>query len=451
MFRFPQKPSFMYSALALLVLVVLTVFASNVFAKTYIEGVRIWQAPDNTRLVFDLSHRVSHDLFTMKSPNRIVIDLKNTTLLTPISKLNIGENNELLRGVRTAKRNKNDLRIVLDLKKSVNPKSFVLSPNKDYGHRLVLDLFNNKHKSKKRKPKIKRFLGNSPRDVIIAIDAGHGGDDPGAIGYRGTKEKKVVLQVAKKLARKINQQKGMKAVLVRKGDYFIGLGKRVEIARQVQADLFISLHADAFRTKKAKGSSVYVLSDNGASSEAAGWLANKENNSDLIGGVSLGDKDDLLKLVLVDMVKNSTLEDSHRVAKQVLRKLKGVNSLHKNHVEKAGFRVLKAPDMPSILIEMAFISNPREEARLRSGNYQKKMSKAILRGVQSYFKTNAPPGTKLALMNRHQQQQQHKIASGETLSHIAKQYHVSIKGIRIANNLSSDKIKIGKILRIPVI
>ncbi len=422
-------------------------FAQSGYAKTFIEGVRIWQAPDNTRLVFDLSKRVTHDLFTMKSPNRIVIDLKNTSLIASLSNLQLDGNDSLLRGVRAAKRNKNDLRIVLDLKKAVQPKSFVLSPNKDYGHRLVLDLFNKKHTRKKSKPKIRRFNVNKPRDVIIAIDAGHGGDDPGAIGYRGTKEKKIVLQVAKKLAKKINKQHGMKAILIRKGDYYVGLGKRVEIARDVQADLFISLHADAFRTKKAKGSSVYVLSDNGASSEAAGWLANKENNSDLIGGVSLGDKGDLLKLVLVDMVKNSTLEDSHRVAKQVLRKLKGVNSLHKNHVEKAGFRVLKAPDMPSILIEMAFISNPKEESRLRNGNYQKKMSKAILRGVQNYFKSNAPPGTKLALLKQHE----HKITSGETLSHIAKRYKVSVKGIRLANNLSTDKLLVGKILQIPVI
>ncbi|MFV2060544.1 MAG: N-acetylmuramoyl-L-alanine amidase [Gammaproteobacteria bacterium] len=431
----------------LLSILLLCAIAPSVYAKTYIEGVRMWQAPDSTRLVFDLSKRVSHDLFTMKSPNRIVIDLKNTSILTSISNLKIDKNDTLLRGVRVAKRNKNDLRIVLDLKKAVKPKSFVLSPNKDYGHRLVLDLFNKNGLKKKSKPKIKRFRSSKPRDVIIAIDAGHGGDDPGAIGYRGTKEKKIVLQVAKKLAANINRQPGMKAVLVRKGDYFIGLGKRVEIARQGQADLFISLHADAFRTKKAKGSSVYVLSDNGASSEAAGWLANKENNSDLIGGVSLGDKDDLLKLVLVDMVKNSTLEDSHRVAKQVLRRLKGVNTLHKNHVEKAGFRVLKAPDMPSILIEMAFISNPKEESRLRSGYYQKKMSKAILTGVRSYFKSNAPPGTKLALMKQHE----HRITSGDTLSHIAKRYQVSIKGIRLANNLTNDKLKVGKILRIPVI
>ncbi len=437
----------MFTLRLLISTLLLCAFAPSAYAAAFIEGMRMWQAPDNTRLVFDLSKRVSHDLFTMKSPNRIVIDLKNTSLIASTSDLKIDKNDPLLRGVRVAKRNKNDLRIVLDLKKAVKPKSFVLSPNKDYGHRLVLDLFNKNRSKKKHKPKIKRVMPNKPRDVIIAIDAGHGGDDPGAIGYRGTKEKKIVLQVAKKLAANINRQRGMKAVLVRKGDYFIGLGKRVEIARRVQADLFISLHADAFRTKKARGSSVYVLSDNGASSEAAGWLANKENNSDLIGGVSLGDKDDLLKLVLVDMVKNSTLEDSHRVAKQVLRRLKGVNSLHKNHVEKAGFRVLKAPDMPSILIEMAFISNPKEESRLRSGYYQKKMSKAILHGVESYFKSNAPPGTKLALMKQHE----HKITNGETLSYIAKKYQVSVKGIKVANNLRNDKLIIGRILRIPVI
>ncbi|VAW98802.1 N-acetylmuramoyl-L-alanine amidase [hydrothermal vent metagenome] len=436
----------MFTLRLLLGILFLFVVASSSYATTFIEGVRMWQAPDNTRLVFDLSKRVTHDLFTMKSPNRIVIDLKDTNLIASLTGLKL-KSDTVLRGVRTAKRNKNDLRIVLDLKKAVQPKSFVLLPNKDYGHRLVLDLFSKKSKHKSHKAKVKRYSPNKPRDVIIAIDAGHGGDDPGAIGYRGTKEKKIVLQVAKKLARKINRQKGMKAVLIRKGDYYVGLGKRVELARQDQADLFISLHADAFRTKKAKGSSVYVLSDNGASSEAAGWLANKENNSDLIGGVSLGDKDDLLKLVLVDMVKNSTLEDSHRVAKQVLRKLKGVNSLHKRHVEKAGFRVLKAPDMPSILIEMAFISNPKEESRLRSGRYQTKISKAILRGVQSYFKSNAPPGTKLALMKA----KEHKISSGDTLSHIAKKYQVSIKGIRLANNLPNDKLTVGKILQIPVI
>ncbi len=406
-----------------------------------VEGVRMWPAPDHTRLVFDLNSPVQHSLFVLKSPDRLVIDLKYSHFNGQLPSL---ANDAFIKHIRYAKRGQNDLRVVLDLKRKIKPKSFVLKPHREYGHRLVVDLIDSTQ-TKPRKP-IRRDtdIQGKPRDVIIAIDAGHGGDDPGAIGRRGTKEKDVVLAIAKKLKVMINKQPGMKAKMIRTGDYYVSLKKRVTKAREAQADLFISIHADAFKDRRAHGSSVFVLSENGASSEVARFLAESENSSDMIGGVTLGNKDDLLKHVLVDMLKDSTMEESHDVAKHMIKGLKGVNRLHKRHVEQAGFRVLKAPDIPSVLIETAFISNSKEERNLRSSKHQKKLARAIFKGTLNYFKNNPPPGTLIALKDR-----KHRIASGDTMSGIAERYQVSMADIRRANGLKSNKLKIGKTLRIP--
>ncbi|MCW9024679.1 MAG: N-acetylmuramoyl-L-alanine amidase [Gammaproteobacteria bacterium] len=425
-----------------LILFVLLSLAGTSIASVDVKGVRMWPAPDNTRLVFDLGAPAAHTLFSLKGPDRIVIDLKGSQF--PGKLPSFDYSNTRIRAIRYAQHKKDQLRFVIDLKSAVRPKSFVLKPQGEYGHRLVVDLFHDEQHSKKttKKPYVPSHSGN--RDVIVAIDAGHGGEDPGALGRRGTREKDVVLAIARQLEQMVRRESGMKPLMIRTGDYYIGLKQRVEMARRKNADLFISIHADAFRNGKARGTSVFVLSERGASSEVAKFLAESENRADLIGGVSLEDKDDLLKMVLMDMVKNSTVEDSHDVAGRVLKSLKGVNRLHKNRVEQAGFRVLKAPDMPSILVETAFISNPEEERKLRSSRHQKKLAKAILKGIRGYFHANPPPGSLLAL-----RPQKHTISSGDTLSSIADRYRVSIRSIKHSNDLKSNSLRVGETLQIP--
>ena len=421
-------------------------------AQTEVNTVRMWPAPDNTRLVFDLTAPAEHNLFTLVGPDRIVIDLKQTRFRGKLPEFSYKDS--FIKNIRYAHREGNELRFVLDLNNQVRPKSFVLKPHRDYGHRLVIDLFDNPHTASQpaQKP-AKTYRPQRSRDVIIAIDAGHGGEDPGAIGARGTREKDVVLAIARKLEQLVRREPGMKPVMIRTGDYYVGLKQRMDRARKLNADLFISIHADAFHNRKARGTSVYVNSGTGASSEAAKFLANSENSADLIGGVSLDDKDDLLKLVLVDMVKNSTIEDSHKAARQMLKSLKGVNRLHKNKVEQAGFRVLKAPDMPSILIETAFISNPQGERKLRSRRHQMAMAKAILKGTRNYFRNNAPAGTTLASATNTPATtptRKHRISRGDTLSSLAERYRVSVAAIKRRNQLRTNMLRVGQVLRIPV-
>lgn len=405
--------------LVILVAVMLSSVASA--AQNSVHGVRMWPAPDNTRLVFDVSGPPEHSLFTLSEPDRIVIDIKHAQLAKPVTGLDFSKG--AVGNIRTAMQENGDLRVVLDLKKSVRPKSFALPPNAEYGHRLVVDLADNV--ASVPQPPIQNTQvvppQNSPRpvtvqpptqptpvrtipdasdagrDIIIAIDAGHGGDDPGAIGSGGTREKDVVLAIALKLAELVRNEKGMRPVLTRDGDYYIGLRRRVDIAREHKADLFISIHADSFKNRTASGSSVFTLSPRGASSEYARLLAEKENDSDLIGGVSLDDKDDVLASVLLDLSQTATMEASSDAGNHVLSQLRQISPLHKARVEQAGFRVLKAPDLPSMLVETAFISNPSEETKLRNATEQQRFASAILQGLRSYFRKSPPPGTRLAL------------------------------------------------------
>ena len=410
-------------------------------ASVAVKNIRMWPAPDNTRLVFDLSGPVEHSLFKLHKPERIVIDLNDASLQTKLSQLDFS--NSYIQAIRYARRNGHDTRVVLDLKHDVQPKSFVLKPQREYGHRLVIDLYD-KDEPKPAKT-IKQIQPvDKARDVLIAIDAGHGGEDPGAIGRRGTREKDVVYGIAKKLEQLVSRERGMKPVMVRRGDYFVPLKRRVEIARKQNADLFISIHADAFKKSRARGSSVYILSEGNASSDAARFLADSENNSDMIGGVSLDDKDDLTKMVLFDMAQNVTIEDSHNLARNMLTGLSRVTRLHKHHVEQAGFRVLRAPEIPSILVETAFISNPTEERNLKSSAHQSKLARAMLNGIRAYFRQHAPKGTLLALANV-----KHRISTGETLSDIAERYKVSISRLKQVNGLRNDVLRIGQVLQIP--
>ncbi len=409
-------------------------------APVQVEDIRLWTAPDHTRVVFDTDGPVQHELFTLHNPERLVIDISGAQAKASLKTGNVSAG--LISGMRAAMNTPDVLRIVLDLKQGVRPSSFILKPNREYGHRLVVDLYNKTDADKA--AVVKKTVADmkiTSRDLIIAIDAGHGGEDPGAIGRHGTREKDVVYSIARRLKDLINKEPGMKAVLIREGDYYIGLRQRIDKARQLNADLFISIHADGFRDHRASGSSVFVLSNRGATSEMARWLAEKENSSDLAGGVSLDDKDDLLAEVLLDLSQTATIEASLEVADNLLGELKGIGKTHKSSVQQAGFVVLKSPDIPSILVETAFISNPQEEKKLRSKKHQQLVARAMLRGIQEYFGKHPPPGTRLA--------RQYVVKSGDTLSHIALRHQVSLNRLRGYNGLKGDRLRVGETLRIP--
>jgi len=413
-------------------------------ATLSVDGLRLWAAPDHTRLVFDTSGAVNHSIFTLSNPDRLVIDIKSTRM--KVSLPEVGKDDSYVRGLRSAPRKGGDLRVVLDLKQVINPKSFVLKPNSQYGHRLVVDLYG-KQGAIKKKPRVVKSVKSRTelRDIVIAIDAGHGGEDVGASGPRRTREKDVVLAIARKLKKLIEAEPGMRPVMTRDGDYYVGLRKRMKIAREHKADLFISIHADAFRDPRVRGASVYTLSNRGASSEAARWLAESENASDLVGGVSLDDKDDLLASVLLDLSQTATRQVSMDAADRVFRQLKQLGKTHGRRVQQAGFMVLKSPDIPSILVETSFISNPSEEKKLKDPRHQQKLAGSLVKGIRSYFHTAPPPGTYLAARTPRK----HVISRGETLSVIAQQYRVTLASLRKINGIAGDRIRIGQVLQIP--
>lgn len=352
-----------------------------------INNIRLSKNSGYIRLVFDLDKTADHSVFTLHDPERVVLDIKKAKMSHGL--VDQVQADSLISGIRSGVRNENDLRVVFDLTEQATPRSFLLTPSGNLGHRLVLDLHDNNKPSTAKKAE--------QRDVIIAIDAGHGGKDPGATGPTGTQEKDITLQIARRLEKDINKQRGMKAVLVRKNDRFLRLRDRIDKARDNHADMMISLHADSFPDPRARGSSIYALSVDGASSETARMLADKENASDqLFGDVDLVVDDQMVKEVLFDLSLTGTIESSLDIGNEILNQIKSVNRVHKKKVQQAGFAVLKAPNIPSILIETAFISNPREEKNLRSAAHQQKVARAITRGVTNYFERKAPPGTWLA-------------------------------------------------------
>ncbi|MBA1377566.1 N-acetylmuramoyl-L-alanine amidase [Pseudomonas brassicacearum] len=461
-----------FRAVVAVVGLLLTALAVDAVAETKVNSVRLWRAPDNTRLVFDLTGPVQHSVFTLSAPDRLVIDINGASLGAP---LNVPTANTPITAMRSAQRTPTDLRVVIDLKKAVTPKSFTLAPNAQYGNRLVVDLFDNPADAAPppppptnvatvpavpvtpTEPAIK--LPPAPagkRDIIVVIDAGHGGEDPGASGSRGQREKDVVLSIARELQRQVNGMKGFRAELTRTGDYFIPLRGRTEIARKKGADLFVSIHADAAPSAAAFGASVFALSDRGATSETARWLADSENRSDLIGGagnVSLDDKDRMLAGVLLDLSMTASLTSSLNVGQKVLSNIGRVTPLHKQRVEQAGFMVLKSPDIPSILVETGFISNANEASKLSSSSHQQALARSISSGVRQFFQQNPPPGTYIAWLRDSgkiaQGPRDHRVSPGETLAMIAVRYQVSPATLRSANNLKSDELKIGQTLTIP--
>lgn len=407
-----------------------------------VDGFRVWTDPEKTRAVLDLDERTEYKLFTLENPARVVIDLETSELDTEIKLPS--KQAGVIEGVRHGLQDKNTLRVVLDLKNSARVKSFMLDPVEQYGHRLVVDLFPENGS----KDPVKKLtdVREKDRDVVIAIDAGHGGEDPGAIGKSRTREKDVVLAIAREMKKSIDARPGMRAVLTRDGDYFIPLRQRYEKARKHRADLFVSIHADAFHKRSVSGSSVFVLSRKGASSEYARLLAANENKADLVGGVTLNDKDDMLASVLLDLSQSATMEASQAVAESVFFSLDRSVKTHKNHVGHANFMVLKSPDVPSILVETAFISNPSEEKRLKDPKWQSKIAGTIADGVQDYFYLAPPPDTWIAA---NRQPVKYRVVRGDTLGEIAQRYRVSLYSLRRANGLNSDVIHVGKELLIP--
>lgn len=403
-----------------------------------VQGVRSWSGPDHTRVVFDLTSPVEHRLFTLDDPARVVVDIDGT-------RLGEGEasglsDSEVLENVRTGRRSDGALRVVFDLAREVNPKSFVVPPNEEYGHRLVVDL----EKPRDRQEPVKT-VPEGRDELVVAIDAGHGGEDPGAIGPRGTHEKDIVMATARKLKTLIDKQARMRAELIRDGDYYIGLRERTRKAHKLGADMFVSLHADAFRDHRVRGSSVFVLSQSGASSEMAELLAESENESDRIAGVSFADREADVRSVLVDLSRRATIEASAGLARSLLGELADAGRVHSDHVERAGFAVLKSLDMPSVLVELAFISNPVEEQRLRTADYQWQLARAVREGLVDYADDRM--GTlRIASGEAYRD---YTVERGDTLSGIARRHRVSVARLRELNDLRGNTIQIGRKLRIP--
>jgi len=420
---------------AVIKILTLLLWLPSVSAAIDISSTRVWPAQEYTRITIESKQAIAHNHFTISNPNRLVIDLNEVEINDTLKDLStkIGSDDPYIKSMRVGRFKPGVVRLVLDLKSEVKPQLFDLKPVGEYGFRLVLDVYPAQPAdplmalleqpksavsavttsetappdaplaSDDSRPKLSQSTtlskiekpvpsANLPelrgRTLIIAVDAGHGGEDPGARGQGGSLEKNVTLAIARKVKQLLDETPGMRGVLIRDGDYFIPLGSRVGKARKANSDLFISIHADAFIKPNARGSSVFALSEHGATSTAARWLAKKENEADLIGGVNIAVKDPYLARTLLDLSQTATINDSMKLAKHVLNELGNINDLHRGHVEQAGFAVLKSPDIPSILVETAFISNPSEERRLTDDDYQFKLANAILNGLKRYFAQN---------------------------------------------------------------
>ncbi|MGM0450009.1 MAG: N-acetylmuramoyl-L-alanine amidase [Pseudomonadota bacterium] len=431
----------------------LLMLAAVAQAGTPVDNARIWPATDHTRLVLETGDSVDHQLFALESPRRLVIDVEQADLKTDLDALDLEETP--IRRIRTGRRDNGDLRVVLDMKKDVEPRSFLLKPNKQYGHRLVVDLMSGDDEREEEQQAVMEDQSDSERrDIIVVVDAGHGGEDPGAIGPSGVQEKKVTMELAERMVDRIDGMEGFQAYMTRKDDYYIGLRKRTKIARDYNADLFVSVHADAFRSPNPRGASVYTLSTDGASSETARWLAESENDADLVGGVggvSLKDKDEMLAGVLLDLSMTASIEYSRGVGSNVLEQLGSVGKLHKSSVEQAAFAVLKSPDIPSILLEAGFISNPTDEMRLTQSAHQKRVVNAVIDGIDQHFRASPPPGTLIAHRQRNAggAKREYEIRSGDTLSGIARRNQVSVQKLKAVNNLNGETLHIGQVISIP--
>ncbi|MCS3838152.1 N-acetylmuramoyl-L-alanine amidase [Pseudomonas sp. JAI111] len=379
------------------------ILASAAFAlpfgvsATQIRNVRLWRSDDKLRLVFDLSGPVHYKTFSLSAPERLIIDLSGATLSDDFSQLAV--DNTVIRSIRSGHLGQGDTRIVLDLGGPVQLNSFLLPPQDGQGHRLVLDLKTVAPLQIAVAPQQILDKAHRKRDIIVVVDPGHGGKDPGAVGAKGEREKDVVLSIAQLLAKRLKREKGFDVKLVRNDDFFVPLRKRVEIARKHNADMFISVHADAAPRLTASGASVYCLSEGGATSATARFMAQRENGADLLGAtrlLNLKDKDPMLAGVILDMSMNATIAASLQLGSTVLGSLAGITTLHQKRVEQAGFAVLKSPDVPSILVETGFISNARDSQRLVTARHQQAVADGLFEGLQRYFQKNPPTDSYIA-------------------------------------------------------
>ncbi len=416
------------------------------YAGVTVENVRIWTENDKTRVVLDLSKSVPHNIFTLRGPDRIVIDLKDSRLASRLQSLPQGTGP--VREIRSGIRAEGDLRVVLELSQPVRSRSFTAGPNDKYGDRLVIDL---QRTGSLQAVKRASEAYNPGRDIIVAVDAGHGGKDPGAVGRR-TREKDIVLSIARELAARIDAEPGMRALLIRDRDVFIDLDDRVDIARRQKADLLVSVHADGNHSSGPSGGSVWALDLDRASREARAALAERNRREVKVGDVSLNDKDPVLASVLYDLSQSAALSASNDVGMRVSRQMSRVAKMHSKKVRSKSLAVLTSAEMPSILVETGFMSNPNDEKKLRDRNHQKRLAAAILAGIRDYYYDNAPADTRIAmeLKQRPTRQVKHVIARGDTISEIAERYNVSVSSIRQANKLSSDNIRVGQTLNIPI-
>ncbi|MFT5545041.1 N-acetylmuramoyl-L-alanine amidase [Rheinheimera aquimaris] len=422
-------------------LLLLTIGSFSAAAVNQVQGVRVWPSPDNTRVVFDMATAPEHKSFTLDKPDRLVIDLSNTKGGSSLPQVS-GES-ALIKSIRSSG-DGNKMRIVLDLTRAANANVFALPPTPPYGHRLVVDLPDN-NPTQPAPPVAIR----AARDIVVAIDAGHGGEDPGSIGPSGFYEKNITLPIAKQLARLIDAQPGMKAMMVRTNDYYIHVNKRTEIARGQQADLLVSIHADAFTSPQPRGASVWVLSLRRATTEVGRMLEQTERHSELLGGVAEIIKDSAneryLAQTVLDLSMNHSMVTAYQVANEVLQELDKIAYLHKKEPQAASLGVLKAPDSPSILVEVGFISNPQEEKLLKSGGHQAKLAQSLFSALKRHFE-KSPPADSLFAQHRSRE---HRVSAGESLSLLAQRYNVSVDDLRSVNQLTSDSIRVGQTLRIP--
>ncbi|GEA10044.1 N-acetylmuramoyl-L-alanine amidase [Alteromonas sp. KUL49] len=418
-------------------------------AQNDIDGLRIWPSPASTRVVLDLDAAPEFTYFTLSNPHRLVIDLSNTRRDTDLSVAQ--DMGELVKRVRysTPKTNK-DARIVVELSRKADPTLFAMTPTAPYGHRLVIDLLDSNPPA----PApivIDQSSNNRDRDIIIAIDAGHGGEDPGSIGPSGSYEKHITLSIAKKLEAMINNERGMRAIMTRTADYYISPNRRPEIAREKKADLFISVHADAFTQPEPRGGSVWVLSMRRADTELGRWMEKTERHSELLGGAAevISDKSSELYLAetILGLSMDHSMATSFDLSNEVISELKQITRMHKRTPQAASLAVLTSPDIPSILVEVGFISNPEEEKNLNWSKHRERLAQSIFTATKRYFKQVPPDGTLWA--SERATNRTHKVQSGESLSLLAQRYNVAVSRIKEANNLNSDVVRIGQVLTIP--